>query len=184
MPKRLREWLGTVADVVALVSVGVAAVVAAIVGAYLTLSKAGLDWSILAAVGTLLIVAAGIKYLLSWLNSRFDPVGEESYLREKRIRVADLVTASDPVVKGRTFDRCRLFGPAVIAMTGAGIVDGGIFDGDLDSTFISVPDGTRVIGVVVLDGCVLRNCRFHQVGIMGPAEQVAIWKKGFAGVKP
>ena len=55
-----------------------------------------------------------------------------------------------------------------------------MFDGDIDSTFIAVADGSRVSGVVVMEDCVLRNCRFHNIALIGTKEQVEVWKRGFA----
>jgi hypothetical protein len=182
MIKRLREWVGTLADAATLVSIGIGFVAAAVVGAYLSLSKAGLGWSIVASAGALLILGGGLRFGWTWLEGRIDRVGEEAYLREKRIRITDLVTPDDPVVKARTLERCRLIGPAVIAFTGAGVLSGGRFDGDVASTFIEVPDGSRVIGVIGFHDCVLRDCRFHNIAIIGTPQQIAQYKKGFGGL--
>jgi hypothetical protein len=170
--KRLREWIGTLADVATLAALGTGVVVAAVVGAYLTLERAGIGWAITAAIGAFLLVLAAIRFIWNWLNRRFDPIGEETYLRDRRIQINDLVTPADPVVRRRTFENCRIFGPGIVLFHGCQVINPR-FDGTLDSTLIEVPDGTAVVGPILFDECVLRDCRFHGIGIIGVPDAIA-----------
>lgn len=177
----MREAIGTVADIAFLVSLGVGAVIAAVVGAYLTLPKAGTGWALLAGFGALLIVTGALRFGWHWSNTRIDPIGEESYLSAKRIRLTDLAVPEDPIVRGRTLEKCRLFGPGVVVLSG-GLMSGSTFDGDPKDMFIEVPEDWRTVGVIVLVDCVVKDCRFHNIAIAGTAEQIVKYKKGFTVV--
>lgn len=180
MQKRLREWIGTAADVATLVALGIGAIVGAIIGAYLTLSKAGIGWALLAAGGVLLITAAALRFGWSWANTRVDPIGEESYLHEKRIRVTDLVTPGEVMVRRRTFEKCRFVGPAVITFAGVTNIDSPHFYGTKDSVFIEVPEGSNLQGVIGFEDCVLRDCHFERIAIIGASDLRRKFDQGFS----
>src|SRR5438445_633826 len=170
MWKKLREWGGVAADAVVLVPIGIGLVAAAITGAYLELRKASPVWTVVAAVGVLVLVAGTARLSIRWFRNRFVQIGEESYLREKRIRLTELVTVLNPMVEARTFERCRFIGPAVIAMTGHGTLTGAKFYAPLDSIFIEYGETHSVVGPILFKDCVIRDCWFEGVGIIGPPD--------------
>jgi len=177
MRNRLRPVkaiLATAADAATLLALGGGLVGGAVLGAWLVLRSVGLGWAIVATCGAFLILTAGMRGLLSWLRNRTDEIGEESYLRQKRIRLTDLVLEpSKPIVTDRTFEECRFVGPALITFLDGTVVNGGNFEMgawvDSESMLIEVPEGRYVVGVLAFKDCVLRNCTFHGVGIVGTA---------------
>ena len=185
MQRRLRDALGFVADIFTLFATGVAFVGAAIVGAVLTFKHAGIAWIVLAAVGAFFVLSSVVRFGLAALNARFDPVGEETYLRDKRIRIQDLPPPGELFVKGRILEHCRLIGPSVIALYGTAEMSRCTFKSNPAGAFIEVPDGAHVDGVVVFEDCVLRDCVFERVAILGTATAIRAARAGFGSpLKP
>jgi hypothetical protein len=178
---RLRGWASTAADVATLAAIGVGLVLGAVGGAWAQLQKVGVGWSIVAAVGLFLVAAAGTRGLIRWWRNHTDPVGEEYYLREKRIRLTDLVIPGDAIVSGRTFDHCRLIGPAVLFIDGVGALDRCQWKApSLDALFIEITQ-PFIYGPIVFRDCTFRECRFEGVGLIGNHDQIEKYRTGFVG---
>jgi len=174
--QRIRSWAGTAADAVTLFAVGVAVLMAAVAGAWVELRQVGVGWAIVAAVGVFLIVVGGSRGLLNWWKNRTDPVGEEFYLRAKRIRLADMALPGHPLIEGRTFERCRFLGPAVVDFVDC-TLRGGDWQTDRvggpDSMYIEVPEGKILVGTFRFQNCVFQDCHFQWIAWIGTPRTLA-----------
>jgi hypothetical protein len=103
----------------------------------------------------------------------------ETYFSKKIIRLVDLIYDEQYEVKGKTFEDCVIFGPALIAFVPPGNISDCTWRGDPDSLFIEVVPKERAIGIVGIKDCTFRRCRFVGIGMIGPKEAVEHWKKGF-----
>lgn len=173
MSKRFDAWLSRTASLVFLLIVLGGGLISILVGAFLQVRKAGLGWAIPGAVlafGIVLVVGILVARLI---QRRIDVIGEERYLREKRIRMADLSSPGRPVVVGRTFDRCRFMGPAFIAFAGPCTLQRPDFlvhdPADFESHLLGAPEGKQVSGVVAFSGCTFEDCSFDDISVVGPS---------------
>lgn len=90
------------------------------------------------------------------------------------------MVAHDGLIRGRTFDDCDIYGPAVIHISGAGV-------GQLVSCTISgsaqnslVVTQALPIGAIVTLDCNFMNCRFYKISFVGTKEQIAHFRAGFS----
>jgi len=178
------KWLGRVADVLQVGSVGIALVVAAIVGAELEVRHASAVWVWIGAVGLAFITFSALRRLVRWWRAHMDNAGNDAYVARKRIRLGDLVE-HDSIIRNRTLEDCEVHGPMVVMSTGKGVggFDNCTWNGEPDATFIITAE-PQVGGVVGLENCVFRRCRFFNVAIMtSPDDDVPEWKAGFGITK-
>jgi hypothetical protein len=177
------KWIGRANDLagmVPIVAVGVAVIAAFVIGAELELRHASAIWIWGVVIGVFLVVAGSIRWLVASWRSRTDKVGGERFLSQKKIRLSDLV-GQDSIIRDRTFEDCEINGPMVVMSTGQGV--GGFhkctWNGESDPVFIRAAE-PRVGGVVGLEDCIFRRCRFFNVAIMhSPSATVPEWKTGF-----
>ena len=179
------KWIGRIADVLQIGGLGVAIVVAAIVGNELELRQAAPVWRWGAAAGVFLIVAALGRWILRLQRKHFPGVGGTRFLSNRKIRLVDLV-GQDSVIRDRTLEDCEIHGPMVVTSTGEGVggFDRCTWNGNNTAVFIET-EQQMVSGVVGLTNCVFRRCRFFNVAIMrGSAEAISDWKAGFGITSP
>lgn len=88
----------------------------------------------------------------------------------EEIRLADITDIrGEQIVSGRTFENCTIYGPSVVYMTGCRIDVFAMRGDDPEDMLIEVPpDRQRVHGVFWLKDCSFFNCRFENIGIIGP----------------
>ena len=180
---RIRSLLAFAADAVTLLAVGVGLIGAAVGGYVALLHSVGLAWAILAAIGAFFVLAAGVRSLVGLLVRRTATIGEESYFAEKRIRLTDLVFPGDPVVRDKTFVRCRFIGPAVVCFLDGNVVQGGFERdqrGGWDSILFEVAEGRVILGPIGFQRCTFRECRFNWVGIMGTPKDIQNLREAIA----
>jgi hypothetical protein len=96
----------------------------------------------------------------------------QNYIRDRSVWLTDFVRESDrpPIIRNKTFENCNVNGPAIVYAVGPTVYYGGsIAIRSLDDAYITVdPDPARqLIGIVGLDGCTFRDCRFAQIGFIG-----------------
>ncbi|MCH7984547.1 MAG: hypothetical protein IIC28_11330 [Chloroflexi bacterium] len=101
-----------------------------------------------------------------------------SYLEGRHIRVIDL-PRDGIIVRRRTFVNCDIYGPAVIAMTGTGIIQDCAFESDFKSVFIPITTDIPIRGAIAFEDCVFRGCRFHAINVFGTADDIERWMKAF-----
>jgi len=99
-----------------------------------------------------------------------------SHLRGLTIRIADL-TRESTTIRGKVFEKCYIYGPAIIMIPNT-IINGCSFDGSEEDTLI-VTTNERVMGVIILNGCTLRECHLLRIGLIGNSEQIQKAKQGF-----
>ncbi len=75
------------------------------------------------------------------------------------------------VIRGRTFEDCRIHGPAVL-VEGYTPEKTDLFAGSnfwKGNAFWDAPEGEHHTGVIVLKNCTFRDCRFTNVGFLPPS---------------
>ena len=94
-------------------------------------------------------------------------------------RITELLTDLDFRVTGRTFERCKLMGPAVVSLKGQSRLENTMIstdtDGNADKNFIALSkrDWNRgVVGVVTFLGCHVNYCTFVGVSFIGSKADV------------
>jgi hypothetical protein len=96
------------------------------------------------------------------------------------IRLA-LIADTDATVRDREFADCQINGPAVMVAHSCEFTNCG-WDGEPESLFWEIPPPrSLVIGAVLVQGCRFIGCRFSGVGIAGPPDAIAKWRKGLTG---
>lgn len=100
--------------------------------------------------------------------------GQESYVEDQTFTLADLVQdlvkGGEPaVIVNRTFVRCTLRGPAILAPMGKTSFTRTTLEGSLDALFWEVEEGRTIVGAVGARDCQFIDCTFPAVGIAGPA---------------
>jgi len=113
----------------------------------------------------------------------------ETHIKNRTVHIADFAREvadlrwGDTVIEGRTFEDCYILGPAILVPLNTGDLTGHVFVGDdqwyeQDSTFWSASSVTDYYaGVIGLENCVFRNCRYKRVGILVPEEEIRRAKK-------
>jgi HAMP domain-containing protein len=106
----------------------------------------------------------------------------KNYFSQELIRVADLVVMGQPIIEGKVFEDCILYGPAVITLMHdrPGIMENCSLEGppNLDDIFFEAQKGRYLGGVIGLRGCTLRRCRIVKICIVGPKEEIEAAKRG------
>jgi membrane protein implicated in regulation of membrane protease activity len=98
---------------------------------------------------------------------RINPL--EDHFRRKRIRLADLVSPIDPFVRGKTFDDCEIIGPANVVLRATRPASGGMLDCRFSqSGAMIIRDDAPPLNSLILEDCMLRGCRVHQVTLLIP----------------
>jgi hypothetical protein len=98
------------------------------------------------------------------------PSPDRRLFQGESLYLFDLVRGSvPPVLEGRTFLNCHIWGPAVLAPTGVGDVNllDCTFDAHPDQAFLRVESPRVLVGVVGVSNLVFRECSFHNVGFVG-----------------
>lgn len=170
------DWYGRI---VLLGSLGVGgAVSAAVTIAASTVAAAPLWLQVAMFVSILLIVTPavagiGLYGLRRWQGGherKVTTLPSPSYFSNQRLYVADLVRDVEaPIIKDKTFEDCTLVGPAVLAPRGTTVLQNNNFEGPLSSFVYEIPEERFVIGIIGLEDCVVRRCRFEKIGLMGPS---------------
>lgn len=112
-------------------------------------------------------------------SSRADWMQQDTY-SDRSFRLVD-VPMDGNRISGKTFERCTIYGPAVIAPLGKTAIVGCTWEGELDGILWEVAPGRRtVVGVVGLEDCSLTDCRFSGVGFAGPPNAIAQFREGTA----
>jgi hypothetical protein len=79
--------------------------------------------------------------------------------------------AGQSILDGKTFERCRFEGPAVLLALGGAIFDNcnmGESGGDVRNLLLAPVGAEKVVGVIPMRNCVFRDCAFYMVGFTGP----------------
>lgn len=90
------------------------------------------------------------------------------YIRNLSFRMVDLVTEV-PIVKGKVFEDCDIYGPAVLILRKNTLNECG-FTGNPDMIFITTSQ-VDVMGVVLVEDCVFNRCNFGNVAFIGSPQE-------------
>lgn len=106
----------------------------------------------------------------------------QTYFENRTIYIADLAREiatpnwTNPVISRRTFDDCRIYGPAVLAPMNTGQIGGKPFDDGCkfmdgkDAAWVAGPETHHnFVGIVGLEDCTFLRCRFEQCGVLVPS---------------
>lgn len=151
-------------------------------------------------LGIVLIIGGAIWYLLThdkvraWIPIHWTGFGNKplidfsrTYFADQTIKIAEMFPPGNAVVKGKTFERCKFTGPAVIAFIGGSRVSSPAFDvGGLtpDALFWQMTDERWVLGGVAFSDCTLRDCSFEACGIAATQEQIEQIRREFRSDVP
>lgn len=96
----------------------------------------------------------------------------QSVLTSRDVRVADL-TRESPTIRYKTFVNCTIYGPAMILINNPNYFSDVGIEGTMESCLVETTN-RRLIGVIVLESCTFKNCKFRNVGFIGDPERMAI----------
>ncbi|MFN3816382.1 hypothetical protein [Brevundimonas sp.] len=102
------------------------------------------------------------------------PLGDGPEYEDQQIWLPQLIAqsmaAGSAAIKGRTFTRCRLEGPAVMLAAGGvhfDACDMGYAGGDARNLLLRPVGPEKVIGTIAFQDCTFRECSFYAVGFTG-----------------
>jgi hypothetical protein len=101
-------------------------------------------------------------------------------LRDLNIRISDL-TREDFRIRNKTFKNCHIYGPAVIYISPNtnNVVAGNTFvEISPEGGFITTSN-KEVSGAIGLEDCVIQDCIFHRISIIGSPEEIEYLKSKF-----
>lgn len=103
-------------------------------------------------------------------------------LRNMDIRISDLVR-EDFTIRNKTFENCRIYGPAIITLTSGNVISHNKFmEVDIEGTFI-VTTNNAILNAIALEGCIITNCTLHKISFIGNSEQIGLIKKDAIFIK-
>jgi hypothetical protein len=111
-------------------------------------------------------------------SSRYIP---DSYVNGRIIYMMDLLTPSghQPIILKRKVEDCEVHGPAMVFLMGTHLDNCGFDAPDAESVFVEVTANRWLSGVIGLQNCTFRRCKFIGIGLVGTREQIEQAKKGF-----
>ncbi|GAA0612563.1 hypothetical protein GCM10009422_04380 [Brevundimonas kwangchunensis] len=86
---------------------------------------------------------------------------------------AEHAQAGQPFIDGKTFERCRFEGPAVLLPLAGTTFDAcnmGEASGDIRNLLLAPVGESKVVGVIPVRNCAFRDCAFYMVGFTGTTE--------------
>ena len=102
------------------------------------------------------------------------------------VQLSEYVSWDTPVIRGRTFENCTIYGPAIlVSLSPSNVLANSGFDGTPESTIwvVDADERPQLSGAIGMIDCVFRNCRFRNVGLVITPEQLDDTLRGF-GVPP
>ncbi len=111
------------------------------------------------------------------------------HIKNRTVFIADLAWRArelgwtNAVISGRTFEACRIYGPAVVAPLKRRRDDGHTFvdcrwTEDVDTFWTARPaDHPSYVGVIGLEDCTFDGCSFTQVGVLVTPEDYRLYRE-------
>jgi 4-amino-4-deoxy-L-arabinose transferase-like glycosyltransferase len=104
-----------------------------------------------------------------------------SLIQNKDIHISDLVR-DNFMISNKTFENCNLYGPAVITFVNNVWMNDSSFMAavpDPNNDFFMETSSENLLGVIVFDNCIFRNCKLYKIGIIGNHENIMRARKAF-----
>lgn len=79
----------------------------------------------------------------------------------------------------KTFEKCRIHGPAVIYLENGNTITGCALNGTTEANFI-ITSNERLGGILGLRNCSFLNCEFINISFIGNAKLIGVIKAGFS----
>jgi len=96
-----------------------------------------------------------------------------SLIENVSFKITDLVVGDRPIIEGKTFTNCVIWGPAVIVPKGKTVITGSVFRGFADAVFWKLDsEQKRISGAIEVKDSVFRNCEFVNVAVLLPRNRV------------
>lgn len=100
------------------------------------------------------------------LNARTQFANEPVWLP---LLAVHALNQAEPILSGKTFTRCRIQGPALVAIMGSTTFESCNMGRASDPRSLTfVPQGPLLIGAIGLKDCKFIECEFDLVGFTGP----------------
>jgi len=109
---------------------------------------------------------------MSHASSPGIPPESGSYLRGLSVQLADLAR-DNPIIHDRTFEDCDLYGPAIVFFEGCMCTECRYDAASAEDLCIVISEPRNLIGVIMFSRCVLRRCRFKNVGMIATPHDFA-----------
>jgi len=114
------------------------------------------------------------------LSASAHPYISDPFIKGRSIYLLDLIApGARPIIQNRTIEDCEIRGPAMIGFLGTMNLHDISWDGDEKSLFVEVEENHPLLGVIGLEDCTIRRCRFVSVGIIGVKQQIDQMKPAF-----
>jgi hypothetical protein len=141
----------------------------------------GVATALAAAIVLFLVKAAALKQAETELNvalsspkSFINPLATS--FQDTIVRLEDMRLPTVQLHENKHFKRCKLVGPAAVAILGGTYVNSGFLDcGDV----VALPDNVSLTGIIVLKNCTVEECEFIRVSIFTDKNTA----KGFATIQ-
>ncbi|MCX6006202.1 MAG: hypothetical protein NTZ34_02955 [Chloroflexi bacterium] len=92
----------------------------------------------------------------------------------QNIRISDLTKEGDSI-NTKVFVNCDIYGPALVHFNNCTL---NMLNVDEDwSSILVVTPNSRATGTIYMNDCVLTNCRFHRIGLIGDQQFIDNLKK-------
>jgi hypothetical protein len=98
---------------------------------------------------------------------------------DRVIRVCEFV-GHDGAIRGLTFRRCDVQGPAVIVFRGEVAMTDSTWDGTAEAILWEIaPHRDEIAGAVLIEDCIFEGCTFRRLGIADGPEMMANIRRQF-----
>lgn len=125
--------------------------------------------------------ATEIKFLLR-ASSNINPLLQK--FDSQRIKISELVSPVEPYIKGKTFTKCEIIGPANIIMKANKPGSGNWINCRLiECAGVVVNDSIPLFNVVVIEDCHFIDCTIYRCLLFTPSASVQTYNEGMAGMQ-
>lgn len=106
---------------------------------------------------------------------------EDLHITHRSFRIVDIVAPVPPILEGRLFEDCTIYGPAVLLPLSETRFEQCTFDAAPEAIFWELlPTRDLVVGGIGVAKCAFTRCHFFGIGIAGRREVFQL----FTGAAP
>lgn len=100
--------------------------------------------------------------------------------RGRTIKIATMVSAKEPVLKGQNFQGCHIEGPAVLFLGEDVVMEANTFglpDGNVETMLWEIgPNRPVTFGAIQVQRCRFEDCTFKEIGFTGTAATLDLFR--------